>query len=54
MVSAKLKTFNVDLSTDIVTSKNDGAPVMNKIGHKSQATNQLCYLHTTHLAVTNI
>lgn len=44
----KLKTFNVDLSTDTVASTNDGAAVM-----KKSAINQLCYSHAIHLAVGN-
>ena len=54
LVSEKLKTFNLDLSTDIVASTNDGAAVMKKFGHISPAINQLCYSHAILLAVTDI
>ena len=54
LVSEKLKTFNLDLSTDIVASTNDGSAVMKKFGHISPAINQLCYSHAIHLAITDI
>ena len=45
LVSEKLKSFHLDLATDIVASTNDGAAVRKTFGQISPIINQHYYSH---------
>jgi len=54
LLEAKLGTFNLSLSKDIVAICTDGASVMRKVGGLLEAEQQLCYAHGIQLAVVDV
>jgi BED zinc finger len=54
LLEAKLATFGLSLSKDIVAICTDGASVMCKVGRLLEAEQQLCYAHGIQLAVLDV
>ncbi len=51
LVSERLESFGISLSSDIVAATTDGAKVMVKFGRLIPSLHQLCFSHGYHLAV---
>lgn len=49
-----LAKYDVDLDKDVAGVTTDGASVMVKFGTMFEATQQLCFVHAVHLAVTKV
>jgi hypothetical protein len=53
-LEAKLTTFGLSLSKDIVAICTDGASVMFKVGRLLETEQKLCYAHGIQLAVLEV
>lgn len=54
LVKYRLKSFGIDLETDVIAMTTDGASVMVKIGKIVPCFQQLCFAHGIQLAVVDI
>lgn len=54
IVEERLKSFNLDIKSDIICITTDGASVMRKVGRLMPCYHQLCYAHGIQLAVIDV